>query len=87
MEDLNYCLITKESKYLIKILNQNRNKAEFKDYIEKHKIIERNEIKTPKIIGIYEEKELVIIIMEYIEGQDLYSSNESITRRTGKDIN
>ncbi len=36
MEDLNYCLITKENKYLIKILNQNRNKVEFKDYIEKH---------------------------------------------------
>lgn len=81
LEDFNYCLVTEHKKYLIKIFHKNRSYEEMKDYMEKHKILEKNKIETPKIINAHEKEGLFIIIMEYIEGEDLYSSNESITKQ------
>ena len=79
IEDFNYCLSVDNKKYLVKIFNKERNEEEVTDYIKKYHILQENEITCPKILKVQKENTL-LIIMEYIEGQDLYSLNESITK-------
>lgn len=93
IEDLNYRLEVKDKKYLIKIFNNERDKKQILDYIIKYNLLEENRIKCPRIIkkdeainieidGI----QLFLIIMEYLEGEDLYSSQESITQEQLEDL-
>lgn len=86
IEDFNYCLVTEQKKYLIKIFNKSRKKEEQMDYVKKYQLLEENKIETPRIIGIYKEENRFVVIMEYIEGEDLYSSNESITQEQVKKL-
>ncbi len=86
IEDFNYCLVTEQKKYLIKIFNKNRKKEEQIDYVKKYQLLEENKITTPRIIGIHKEENRFVVIMEYIEGEDLYTSNETITQEQVKKL-
>ena len=81
IEDLNYCLEVENKKYLVKLFNKQRKREDFLDYIKKHKFLEDNKIAMPKILAHLEMQEVFLVIMEYVEGQDLFSSKERITKQ------
>ena len=84
IEDINYCLTTTTKKYLIKIFNSNRNKENLIDYVKKYNLLENYNVMCPKMIKditilVIDNIEISLIIMEYIEGEDLYTSKETIS--------
>lgn len=89
IDDLSYVLNTSKGRYLVKIINQEKTNEEINEFIQKSSIITRNNINVPKLIP-YEEGYLFtyeidglhidLVVMEYIDGSDLYSNNEHITK-------
>ena len=89
IDDLSYVLNTSKGRYLEKIINQEKTNEEINEFIQKSSIITRNNINVPKLIP-YEEGYLFtyeidglhidLVVMEYIDGSDLYSNNEHITK-------
>lgn len=89
IDDLSYVLNTLKGRYLVKIINQEKTNEEINEFIQKSSIITRNNINVPKLIP-YEEGYLFtyeidglhidLVVMEYIDGSDLYSNNEHITK-------
>lgn len=89
IDDLSYVLNTSKGRYLVKIINQEKTNEEINEFIQKSSIIIRNNINVPKLIP-YEEGYLFtyeidglhidLVVMEYIDGSDLYSNNEHITK-------
>ena len=89
IDDLSYVLNTSKGRYLVKIINQEKTNEEINEFIQKSSIITRNNINVPKLIPYeggylftYEIDGLHIdlVVMEYIDGSDLYSNNEHITK-------
>lgn len=86
IDDLSYVLNTSKGRYLVKIINQEKTNEEINEFIQN---ITRNNINVPKLIP-YEEGYLFtyeidglhidLVVMEYIDGSDLYSNNEHITK-------
>ena len=89
IDDLSYVLNTSKGRYLVKIINHEKTNEEINEFIQKSSIITRNNINVPKLIP-YEEGYLFtyeidglhidLVVMEYIDGSDLYSNNEHITK-------
>ncbi len=89
IDDLSYVLNTSKGRYLVKIINHEKTNEEINEFIQKSSIITRNNINVPKLIP-YEEGYLYtyeidglhidLVVMEYIDGSDLYSNNEHITK-------
>lgn len=89
IDDLSYYLDTTKGKYVVKIINHEKTLQEIENFIQKNHIILRNGIKAPKILS-YENGELFtcnisettinLIVMECINGKDLYSQNQKITK-------
>lgn len=89
IDDLSYILCTDKSKFLVKIINHNKTITEINQFIKKNDIIAKNKIQAPRIIlnkgnhiysteinGLY----INCCIIEYIEGNDLYTKGERISK-------
>ncbi len=89
IDDLSYILYTDKSKFLVKIINHNKTIQEINQFIKKNDIIAKNKIQAPKIVlnkgnhiysteinGLY----INCCIIEYIEGSDLYTIGEKISK-------
>jgi len=90
IDDLSYFLYTTNGKYIVKIINHEKTNEEINEFIQKSNIITRNNIKAPRIIayeGEYlfkysiEDLHINLVVMEYIDGSDLYSINKQITKQ------
>lgn len=94
-DDLSYYLYTEKGKYIVKNINCKKGLNDIGLWIKKNKTIEKNKIRAPKIIpnhgrnvfiseldGIY----INSILMECIDGRDLWTLNEPITKQDIKKI-
>lgn len=90
IEDFNYCLVLEDKKYFIKLFNIERKKEEIIMYVKKYKLLQAMKISCPKILNIdkegliclkIEKRNVYLVIMEHVEGEDLYSSQECITQQ------
>lgn len=93
IDDLSYYLNTTKGRYVVKIINHEKTKEEIESFIKKNLLILKNGIKAPKILSNGKEKlfacimdgvPINLIVMECINGKDLYSLNQKITK---SDIN
>ena len=93
-EDFNYLLETSTGKYVVKILNTERDEISIKRLIKILSTVIENNINTPKLykVGneyVYKSKvdnsNLSYIVMEYI-GKNLYSLNRQVTLLELKEI-
>lgn len=76
--------------YVVKIINHEKTNEEIDEFIQKSIVIAKNNIKAPKLIP-YKENYLFtydmdglhinLVVMEYIDGSDLYSINKQITKQ------
>lgn len=90
IDDLSYFLDTTTGKYIVKIINHEKTNVEIDEFIQKNSVITENNIKAPKLIA-YDENYLFtydmdglhinLVVMEYIDGSDLYSINKQITKQ------
>lgn len=89
IDDLSYYLDTTKGRYVVKIINHEKTKEEIEGFIRKNLVILKNGIKAPKILSNGKENlftcnidgvTINLIVMECIEGSDLYSLNEEIAR-------
>lgn len=94
-DDLSYYLYTEKGKYIVENINCKKGLNDIGLWIKKNKIIEKNKIRAPKIIpnhgrnvfiseidGIY----INSILMECIDGKDLWTLNKPITKQDIKKI-
>lgn len=90
IDDLSYFLDTTNGKYIVKIINHEKTNEEINEFIQKNSVITRNNVKAPKLIS-YDENYLFtydmdglhinLVVMEYIDGSDLYSIDKQITKK------
>lgn len=90
IDDLSYFLDTTNGRYVVKIINHEKTNEEIDEFIQKSIVIAKNNIKAPKLIP-YKENYLFtydmdglhinLVVMEYIDGSDLYSINKQITKQ------
>lgn len=90
IDDLSYFLDTTNGKYIVKIINHEKTNEEINEFIQKNSVITRNNVRAPKLIS-YDENYLFtydmdglhinLVVMEYIDGSDLYSINKQITKQ------
>lgn len=90
IDDLSYVLNTSKGRYLVKIINHEKTNEEINEFVKKSIAIMKNNIRAPKLI-LYKENYLFtydiddlhinLVVMEYIDGSDLYSSNKQITKQ------
>lgn len=93
-DDFSYSLKTKTNKYVVKILNQRKCQKDIERFEEIYQIYMRNKIKCPYLLkninGDYmsniqfENININLCLLEYIDGKDLYSINKKINKH---DIN
>lgn len=89
IDDLSYFLDTTNGRYVVKIINHEKTNEEMDEFIQKSIVIAKNNIKAPRLIP-YKENYLFtynmdgfhinLVVMEYIDGSDLYSINKQITK-------
>lgn len=89
IDDLSYYLYTSNGRYLVKIMNKEKTKEDISEFVQKNMIINKNYVHAPKIILHNEEAiftynindlQINLIVMECIDGMDLYSINKVITK-------
>lgn len=89
IDDLSYYLYTSKEKYLVKIMNKEKTREDINKFIQKNMIINQNHIKCPKIIPHKKETiftyyindvQINLIVMECIDGKDLYSIKQLISK-------
>lgn len=89
IDDLSYYLDTTKGKYVVKMINHEKTKEEIEGFVGKNLVIFKNGIKAPKILSNGEENlftcnmddvQINLIVMECIDGRDLYSFNQKITK-------
>lgn len=90
-DDFSYYLKTKTNTYVVKILNQRKCLEDIKKFEETYKIYMKNRIKCPcllkNITGDYisniqfENININLCLLEYIDGKDLYSINKKINKQ------
>lgn len=90
MDDLSYFLDTTKGKYVVKIINHKKTDKEINEFIQKSIVITKNNVRAPKLIS-YDENYLFaydidglhinLVVMEYIDGSDLYSMDKQITKK------
>lgn len=89
-DDFSYYLETKTKKYVVKILNQRKSLEDIKKFEETYKIFMKNKIKCPNLLknkyGNYlshlqfDNININLCLLEYIDGKDLYSINKKINK-------
>lgn len=85
IDDLSYYLYTTKGKYVVKLMNHEKTSKDINEFIQKNLVIARNNIKAPKIIlhnekALFIYKDIKLVVIECIDGKDLYSLNERITK-------
>lgn len=85
IDDLSYYLYTSKGKYVVKIINHEKTEKDINEFIQKNYIIAKNNIKAPRIIlhnkeALFKYKNINLVVIECIEGKDLYSINRRITK-------
>lgn len=90
IDDLSYFLDTTKGRYVVKIVNQEKTYEDISEFIEKTNIITKNHIKAPRLISCEENYlftydinglHINLIVMEYIDGKDLYSIDKQLTKQ------
>lgn len=89
IDDLSYFLDTTNGRYVVKIINHEKTNEEINEFVKKSIAITKNNIRAPKLIeyeGEYlfkyniDDLHINLVVMEYIDGSDLYSINKQITK-------
>ena len=90
IDDLSYFLETSKGRFVVKIINHEKTDKDILEFIEKTNIIIKNHIKAPKLIEHNREylheydingMQIKFVIMEYIDGKDLYSIDKQVTKK------
>lgn len=90
IDDLSYFLDTTRGKYIVKIINYEKTDKDISEFVEKINVVTKNHIKAPKLIEhnkkyLYECDTngitIKLVVMEYIDGKDLYSIDKQITKQ------
>lgn len=90
IDDLSYFLDTTKGKYIVKIINYEKTDKDISEFVKKINVVTKNHIKAPKLIEhnkkyLYECDTngipIKLVVMEYIDGKDLYSIDKQITKQ------
>lgn len=90
IDDLSYFLDTLKGRYVVKIINYEKTDEDIREFITKSNVITNSNIKAPKLIAhnrqyLYEcdikEMQIRLVVMEYIDGKDLYSIDKQVTKQ------